>query len=301
MEPFALVIHGGAMIGLSSSLSESARRERIAALHESLRQGFEILAGGGSALDAAIRAVTVMEDCPLFNAGRGAVLASNGTVEMDAAVMDGASGRCGGVSAVMTIKNPILAARAVMDRSPHSLLCARGAESFAGDQGLELADNSYFQTEERRRALEEVLAGKRFEAARALGTVGAAARDKDGNLAAATSTGGLTGKLPGRVSDSSIAGAGTWAANGVCALSCTGTGDVFIRNATARDIACMAEYKGMPLAAAIRAGLDKVAKAGGTGGVIGLGPRGPAIMDYNTDAMSRGFLQDGGEPFAAIF
>jgi len=301
MEPFALVIHGGAMVGPSSSLTESARQERIAALHESLRRGFELLAGGGTALDAAIRAVMVMEDCPLFNAGRGAVLAANGTVEMDAAVMDGETDRCGGVSAVMTIKNPILAARAVMDYSPHSLLCARGAESFARDQGLELADNSYFQTEERRQALEEALTGKRFEAARSLGTVGAVARDKNGNLAAATSTGGLTGKLPGRVSDSSIAGAGTWAVNGVCALSCTGTGDVFIRNATARDVACLVEYKGMPLSAAIRTGLDKVAKAGGTGGMIGLGPQGPAIMDYNTDAMSRGFRQDGAEPFATIF
>jgi L-asparaginase / beta-aspartyl-peptidase len=211
------------------------------------------------------------------------------------------TGRCGGVSAVTTIKNPVLAARAVMDQSPHSLICGHGAESFAAAGGLDMVDNSYFLTRERRRQLDEALKAKEFSAVRGLSTVGAVARDADGNLAAATSTGGLTAKLPGRVSDSSVAGAGTWAANGVCALSCTGTGDVFLRNATARDVACMMEYKGLNLADAARGGLDKVKKSGGMGGIIGLAPEGGPVMEFNSTGMSRGFMRDGAESFAAIF
>ncbi|HTK84238.1 MAG TPA: isoaspartyl peptidase/L-asparaginase [Patescibacteria group bacterium] len=300
MDKSALVIHAGAFIPTSMSISDGGVKDRVAALHEALREGFAVLSGGGSALDAAIRAVIIMENNPLFNAGKGAVLTTEGIAELDACVMNGTSGRCGGVSTVKTIRNPVLAARAVMEHSPHSILCAMGAEQFAREQGLEMVANDYFVTRERQEQLEEALKRKRFDAAKGLSTVGAAARDPAGRLAAATSTGGLTGKLPGRVSDSSIAGAGTWAADGVCALSCTGTGDVFIRNATAREVACRVEYGGGKLAEAARESLARVKSAGGTGGIVALAPDGPAVMEYNTSAMSRGFVLASGEPFAAV-
>ncbi len=300
MDKSALVIHGGAFIPTSLSISDDGVRDRVAALHEALQEGFAKLRGGGSALDAVVRAVTVMENNPLFNAGIGAVLTAEGVAELDAGVMDGATGRCGGVSGVKTIKNPVLAARAVLERSPHSILCASGAEQFAREQGLEMVANDYFVTRERQEQLDEALKRKRFDAAKGLSTVGAAARDRLGRLAAATSTGGLTGKLPGRVSDSSIAGAGTWAADGVCALSCTGTGDIFIRNATARDVACRIEYGRVSLAEAVRESLARVKSAGGVGGIVALGPDGPPVIDYNTSAMSRGFVLAGEESFAAV-
>lgn len=300
MDKSALVIHGGAFIPTSLSISDSGVRDRIAALHEALREGFSILKAGGSALDAAMRAVVIMENNPLFNAGKGAVLATNGTAELDACVMDGTTGGCGGVSAVKTIRNPVLAARMVMERSAHSILCAAGAENFAREQGLEIVSNDYFITPERQKQLEDALRRQQFDAAKGLSTVGAAARDRDGRLAAATSTGGLTAKLPGRVSDSSIAGAGTWAADGVCALSCTGTGDVFIRNATARDVACRVEYGRTTLPDAVRESLAQVASAGGTGGIVALAPDGRAVMSYNSSAMSRGFILADEEPFAAV-
>ncbi len=297
MSQTSLVIHGG---GLSFAPSHEDREAREAALKEALKEGMAILRQDGHALDAAIKAVMVMEDCPLFNAGKGSVLAADGAIEMDACVMDGQTGRCGGVSAVQTVKNPVQAARAVMDHSPHSLLCAAGAEAFAAAQKLEIVDKSYFFTEERRRSLEKALKRRAFEASESLGTVGAAAYDKNGNLAAATSTGGLTAKMPGRVSDSSIAGAGTWAANNLCALSCTGTGDLFIRQATARDVACLMEYKKRPLKEATAEALARIKAAGGTGGIVALDAGGQVVMDYNTLGMSRGWIRNG-EIFVAGF
>lgn len=300
MDKSALVIHGGAFVPTSLSISDSGVRDRVAALHEVLREGLSVLKSGGSALDAAVRAIIIMENNPLFNAGKGAVLSTNGKAELDACVMDGTTGRCGGVSTVKTIRNPVLAARAVMERSPHAILCAEGAEEFARAQGLEIVTNEYFVTTERQEQLAEALRRRQFDAAKGLSTVGAVARGGDGRLAAATSTGGLTAKLAGRVSDSSVAGAGTWAADGVCALSCTGTGDVFLRNATARDVACRIEYGRKSLVESVRESLGAVKSAGGVGGIVALAPDGPAVMEYNTSAMSRGFVLADQEPFAAV-
>ena len=298
MNKTGLVIHGGAGAHFGG-LTESESAARHQALRDIAARGQDILQRGGGALDAVTEAVRLLEDCPLFNAGKGAVFAANGVIELDACVMDGRTGACGGVSAAQTIKNPVLAARAVMEQSPHSLLCGRGAEEYAAGRGLDIVDNDYFHTLERRQGLEEALQ-KQFRAEAALGTVGAVALDRQGHLAAATSTGGLTAKLPGRVSDSSIAGAGTWAADGLCALSCTGTGDIFIRNATARDVACLMEYKGFPLAQAAAEGLRKVRAAGGAGGIIGIDAEGGVVMDFNTSGMCRGWTDESGQVRTAI-
>jgi beta-aspartyl-peptidase (threonine type) len=301
MRKTGLVIHGGAVNLKPESLDKDECKERLATMQKALDTGFQLLQQGNSSLDAAAAAVVVLEDCPLFNAGRGSVLTAAGTVEMDAAIMDGATGKCGGVAAVAQIKNPVLGARAVMDHSPHTLLCGAGAESFAKSRGVGFADHSYFLTDKRRQELAEILKEGKFMADKSLGTVGAVARDRYGNLATATSTGGLTGKLPGRIGDTPVPGAGTWADNKTCALSCTGTGDVFIRNATARDIACLMEYKGMTLDDAVREGLRKVALDKGLGGAIGISAEGGFTMSYNTTAMFRGHLFDGEESFTAIF
>jgi beta-aspartyl-peptidase (threonine type) len=287
----SLVIHGGA--GKAAPLSPEAQLLRHEALRDVLNAGFAVLKNGGGALDAVTAAVAALEDCPFFNAARGAVIAADGGIELDASVMDGTSGKAGGVSAVKTIRNPVLAARAVMERTPHTLLCGEGADRFAADSGLAVASTDYFRTPERVQDWERQRGGRVFDAASALGTVGAAAIDAEGNLAAATSTGGLTNKMNGRVSDSSIPGAGTWARNGVCALSCTGTGDIFIRNSTAFDVGALMQYRALPFDLAVRTALDKVKDAGGTGGIVGIGAAGQIVMDFNTPGMNRGFIAAG--------
>lgn len=287
-----LVIHGGAGKSPITPLSATDVSARTDALAHVLASGFAVLRDGGSALDAVTVAVTLLEDCPFFNAGHGAVITAGGGVELDASIMDGVSGRAGGVSAVRTIKNPILAARAVMERTAHSLLCAEGADNFASTCGLAIVDNEYFKTAPRIREWEAMRDDKVFSASKGLGTVGAVAMDASGALAAATSTGGLTNKMAGRVSDSSVPGAGTWAKNGVCALSCTGTGDIFIRNNTAFDAGAMMQYSGLPLDEACRAVLAKVKDAGGEGGIIGIDAAGCPVMDFNTGGMNRGWISD---------
>ncbi len=257
-----------------------------------MRQGQAILEAGGPAVEAAVAAVTALEECPLFNAGRGSVLAAGGGCEMDASVMDGESGRAGGVSTVKTVRNPVLAARAVLSEAEQTLFCGAGADAFAADHGLATVESSWFQTEHRRaqwrraRAREASPGGK-------TGTVGCVARDRAGNLAAATSTGGYTNKPEGRVSDSAVIGAGTWAENGVCALSCTGTGDLFIRDATARHIAALVAYRNMSPACASRQALSRIAAAGGFGGVIAVGPEGAAVIERQADRMAWAALAEG--------
>ncbi len=295
-----LVIHGGA----GEVFGDNAAAGETAAYHDALRraleQGWTLLDRRGSALDAVTETVCVLEDNPLFNAGKGAVLSSNGVAELDASIMDGREGRCGGVSNLHTVKNPILAARAVMEQTPHSILCAQQADDFAAAQGLERVDNSYFITPRRQKELADALHKNQKKAAGG-GTVGAVARDRQGNLAAATSTGGMTARLPGRVSDSSIPGAGTWADDKTCALSCTGTGDIFIRNATARDVACLMEYKNMPLRDAVAQGLRAIKEAGGKGGIIGVDAAGNIVMDFTTKSMFRGCAGDDAPLMTAIF
>jgi beta-aspartyl-peptidase (threonine type) len=291
MKP-VLVIHGGAGKSPVTPLSAEDSAARTAALAHVLSSGFAVLRDGGSALDAVTVAVTLLEDCPFFNAGHGAVITAGGGVELDASIMDGTSGKAGGVSAVRTIKNPILAARAVMERTAHTLLCAEGADNFAAASGLAIVDNEYFKTAHRMSEWEAMRDDKVFNASKGLGTVGAVAMDAAGALAAATSTGGLTNKMLGRVSDSSVPGAGTWARNGVCALSCTGTGDIFIRNNTAFDAAAMVQYRGFSLDESCRTVLAKVKDAGGEGGIIGIDAAGRPVMDFNTGGMNRGWISD---------
>jgi len=255
-----------------------------------------VMAGGGSALDAVVTAVRMLEDDPLFNAGRGAVLAANGQHELDASLMDGRDLRAGAVTGVRHVRSPIELARLVMDRSPHVMLSGAGAEEFALEQGLVPVPNAHFATERRRRELDRMLHGE-IESGREslMGTVGAVARDGEGNLAAATSTGGMTGKKWGRVGDSPIIGAGTYAANDCCAVSATGHGEFFIRAAVAHEIASLMRYRGLGVeAAANEVVMRQLVKLGGSGGVIAVGPDGRIAMPFNSEGMLRGAMDSSG-------
>ncbi len=266
------------------------RRERPgaqqrAALAQALDTGYQVLLEGGTSLDAVTAAVVVLEDDPQFNAGRGSSFNSDGEIEMDASIMDGAKLAAGAVAAVRRIRNPILAARAVMENTRHVLLAGAGAERFARAQGLRLESPKYFQTERRTYH----------------GTVGAVALDRDGNLAAATSTGGYTGKMPGRIGDSPLIAAGTYADNRACAVSGTGLGEAFIRAAVAYDVAARMRYRGDSLAAAAAAALRNVAKLGGAGGLIAIDRRGNVAMPYNSEGMYRACVDRHGKRSVAIF
>jgi beta-aspartyl-peptidase (threonine type) len=304
---FALAIHGGAGTILRSKMTP----EREAAYHAGLRHALEagrvVLAGGGSALDAATAAVMALEDEPLFNAGRGAVYTSAGKQEMDAAVMDGCDRSAGAVAGICGPRNPILAARAVMEHSGHVLLIGESAMDFCRRQGLAFEEPSYFYTEQRWKALQETLAMPQSAAddqdeARKHGTVGAVARDRHGNLAAATSTGGMTAKAPGRVGDSPVIGAGTWADNETCAVSATGHGEIFIRYAAAHEIASRMRYAGQPLDQASRAVvIDMLAPAGGSGGIVAVDRAGNVSLPFNCSGMYRGVVRGEGRLLTAIY
>lgn len=289
MKP-VIVIHGGA--GVLRADKPSARQRAV--LEQALEAGYEILTGGGKGLDAVAAAVVVLEDSPLFNAGRGSSFNSDGEIEMDASIMDGATLRAGAVAAVRRIRNPILAARAVMEASRHVLLAGSGAERFARKQGLALERPEYFHTEKRLSALRKNLRNYH-------GTVGAVALDAAGNLAAATSTGGYTGKLPGRVGDSPIIGAGTYADNRACAVSGTGHGEAFIRAAVAYDVSARLRYSGASLATATAAALRNVADLGGDGGLIAVDRRGNVAMPFNSEGMYRACIDRRGRRTLAIF
>jgi beta-aspartyl-peptidase (threonine type) len=295
---WGIVIHSGAGNLTLDNLAD--RREPMrAAMTQALEAGHTVLAGGGSSLDAVQAAIVVMEDSPLFNAGKGAVFTHEGTNELDAAVMDGARHRAGAVAGVTHVKNPIRLARLVMEKSPHVMMVGDGAEAFAKEQGgIELVPASYFRTDRAWRALQQALQEEKRNAAPAdrsrdghYGTVGAVALDQHGNLAAATSTGGLTNKRFGRVGDSPIIGAGTYANNASCGISATGTGEYFIRFTVAHDICARVEYRGMDVQAAADEVVQKVLKAaGGDGGVIGLDAHGNVAMSFNTSGMGRGYM-----------
>jgi L-asparaginase / beta-aspartyl-peptidase len=300
---FALVIHGGAGTISPEAITSEMERDLRAGLHRSLDAGHAILKNGGSSLDAVTAAVRVLEDDPLFNAGRGAVFTSAGTHEMDAAIMDGRTLRAGAVCAVAHVRNPIDLARAVMEKSPHVMLAGNGAEDFARDLGLEIVGDKYFSTEQRWQTLERVRATKTeaLSDADRHGTVGAVALDEAGNLAAATSTGGNTNKWPGRVGDSPIIGAGTYANNKTCAVSATGDGEFFMRSVAAHDLSALMEYAGMNLDSAARVVIERVGALGGTGGLVAVDCEGNIALPFNTTGMYRGSVDAEGTSFVGIY
>jgi L-asparaginase / beta-aspartyl-peptidase len=269
-------------------------------LRRALAAGRDVLAVGGSALDAVTQAVVALEDDPLFNAGRGSVFTAAGTQEMDASVMDGRDHRAGAVAGIFGPRNPVFAARAVMEHSQHVMLIGEGALAFCREQRVRFAEPDYFSTEERLRELLEVLEKRRRDAAEE-GTVGAVARDRDGNLAAATSTGGMTGKTPGRVGDSPIIGAGTYADNATCAVSATGHGEFFIRYGAAFEIAARLRHAGQSLHQAAAAVIEALAKFGGRGGVVAVDRTGALALPFNTSGMYRGYVRADGAIRTAIW
>ena len=296
---YVLVIHGGAGTILRENLSPEKEEAYINKLNEALLAGENILKMGGSSLDAITEAILIMENSPLFNAGKGAVFSEEGIVEMDASIMDGRSTEAGSVAGVHTIKNPILAARAVMENSKHVLLTGDGADSFASKQGLEIVDSSYFFTEDRWKSYKKAKAENEIKK---YGTVGAVALDSYGNLAAGTSTGGMTYKMKGRVGDSPIIGAGTYADNSTCAVSATGHGEFFIRNVVAYDISALMKYKELSLKeAADYVILNKLKNIGGSGGIIAVDHEGNYTMTFNTPGMYRGVVTSSGLIDVKIF
>jgi beta-aspartyl-peptidase (threonine type) len=300
-----LVIHGGAgTIG--------ARRCRRRARRSTVSRSMPALAAGGAVLAQAAmrstrwsRAVRALEDCPLFNAGRGATFTAAGTIEMDAALMDGATLQAGAVAAVRRIRNPIAAARAVMERTPHVLLIGPAADDFAEAEGLALAPPEYFRTEHRWQQLQAALATRRValdhDLPARMGTVGAVARDRDGRLAAATSTGGMTNKRAGRVGDSPLIGAGTWA-DAAVAVSCTGVGEAFIRCAAAHELSALMRHRGLPVRQAAAEVAEVLVPAnGGSGGLIAVDAAGKPAIAFGTAGMYRGVLRAGAAPEIGIY
>jgi beta-aspartyl-peptidase (threonine type) len=289
-----LVIHGGAGIILSENMTPEREAAYIAALETALEAGADILRNGGSAVDAVQAAVIPMEDDPLFNAGRGAVFTAAAEHELDASIMSGLDRDAGAVAGVKRVKNPILAARAVMDQSEHVMFAGGGADEFAASVGLELVDNTYFDTEGRRQSLERVLRERSRTDADRHGTVGAVAIDANGNLAAATTTGGMTAKSAGRIGDSPLIGAATYAQNGVCAVSATGHGEYFIRVAVAKTICARVDLAGETIGEAAQSALDQVADLGGDGGVVVIGGNGQYEYVFNSKGMYRGMIDPDG-------
>ena len=299
---FSLAIHGGAGTISPEQITPAIECELRAGLQQSLDAGRAILQNGGSSLDAVVAAVRVLEDDPLFNAGRGAVFTSAGTHEMDAAIMDGRTLMAGAVGAVAQLKNPIVLARAVMEKSPHAMLAGKGAEDFARELGLEIADGKYFFTDRRWEALERVRRNRAaLSDADRHGTVGAVALDGMGNLAAATSTGGNTNKRPGRIGDTPIIGAGTYANNKTCAVSATGDGEFFMRAVAGHDLSALMDYGRMNLAEAARTVIDKVKALGGIGGLIAIDRDGTIALPFNTTGMYRGYVDVDGQRLIAIY
>jgi len=299
-----LAIHGGAGVVLAR-LPQEQRPRYERSLAAILDQAFEVLDQGGACLDAVAMAVRLLEDDPLFNAGYGAGLAQDGSVELDAAIMDGRTLKAGAVGAIKHLKNPIELARRVMDDTQHVLMVGSGAEEFALQCGMQLVNNDYFKTTERRRQLENAQRGRLAELAaatpNAVGTVGAVALDSRGNLAAGTSTGGMTNKLPGRLGDSPLIGAGTYAKNGVCAVSATGHGEYFIRTVAAHHIAAAVEYRHVSLGRATHELIhDVLLPMAGLGGVIAVDAAGSVSMEFNTEGMFRASRDSNGNRVVAI-
>lgn len=302
--PITIAIHGGAGTILKENMPDSLEQQYRQTLKQALFAGYAVLQAGGTSLDAVQAAIVFMEDSPLFNAGKGAVLTHEGTVELDAAIMDGSNIKAGAVGGVKTVKNPIVAARRVMENSPHVMMIGEGADAFAKAQGLETENPDYFITDYRLKALQKILqqektdtTGYRLELSESgnekYGTVGAVALDQFGNLAAGTSTGGMTNKKFGRIGDSPIIGAGTYANNQTCAVSATGHGEFFMRNVVAYDVSALIEYAGLSVQeAAQRVIFTKLLPQGGLGGLIALDAKGNLALPFNTEGMYRGFMNN---------
>jgi beta-aspartyl-peptidase (threonine type) len=300
---YAIAIHGGAGGLPAGGLSAARQQQYRDGLAAALDAGYAVLEHGGSSLEAVIAAVRVLEDDPLFNSGRGAALTSEAGAELDAAVMDGSTLRAGAVAAVRHVRHPIELARRVMEKSRHVLLVGAGAEEFALEEGFELVPNAYFRTAERQAELELLRGGRSVSELMpsSQGTVGAVARDAAGNLAAATSTGGMANKRPGRVGDSPIIGAGTYARNGVCAVSATGHGEYFMRLVAAHHVCASVEYRGVSLAEAVRETLhERLRSLGGAGGIIAVDAEGRVSLDFSTAGMFRGARDSSGMREIAI-
>ena len=306
---FGIVIHGGAGTILKKNMTPELEKEYRAVLAQAIEVGHAILKEGGSSQEAVEKTIHVMENSPLFNAGKGAVLTAEGYASLDASFMDGKSLNAGAISGVRHIKNPITTAIAVMEQSPHVMLSGKGADDFAISLGLDTVPNNYFITERRKNALKRV---QEKEAAKVsfydpfirdskFGTVGCVALDQAGNLAAGTSTGGMTNKKWDRIGDAPIIGAGTYANNTSCGVSATGWGEFFIRSVVAHDIAALVEYKGMDITSAAKTVLQKVADLGGDGGVIVLDRKGNVAMEFNTAGMYRAHMDAQGNQNIMIY
>jgi beta-aspartyl-peptidase (threonine type) len=296
---WGMVIHTGAGNFTLSGIAE--RKDAMqAAMNDALMAGYRLLEGGGTSLDAVQSAIVILEDSPLFNAGKGAVFTHDGTNELDASIMDGGTMKAGAVAGLKHIKNPIRLARLVMEKSPHVMMAGEGAEAFAKQQGVEFVEQKYFYTDRAWKALQDDLAAEKKKAAQPddhHGTVGAVALDQHGNLAAGTSTGGLSNKRFGRIGDSPIIGAGTYANNQSCAISSTGIGEFWIRYTVAHDICARVQYRNLPIQEAADAVVQGELKpVGGEGGVIGLDAHGTVMMSFNTSGMSRGYVGPEGKP-----
>lgn len=309
---YVMVIHGGAGTILKKNMSAEKEAEYITVLTQALKAGYAKIQEGKSSLDAVEATIHVMENDPHFNAGKGAVFTHEGRNELDAAIMNGKNLMAGAVAGVTTIKNPISAARAVMEKSEHVMLIGDGAGEFAKEAGLELVDRKYFWTKERWDGLQKAIKQDSLKAVLdqgnkktsllgtenhdyKFGTVGCVALDKDGNLSAGTSTGGMTNKKYGRVGDAPIIGAGTYCNNETAGISCTGWGEFYIRNVVAKTISDLMEYKGLSVVEASKTALDKVGKMGGDGGLIALDRKGNMTMPFNTEGMYRGAITEDGK------
>ena len=312
---FAIVIHGGAGGIKKEYFTEEQQKAYTLKLEEALKAGYAILEKGGISLDAVQAAINVMEDSPLFNAGKGAVYNSEGNQEMDAAIMDGKTLNAGAIAGINHIKNPILAARIVMDSSSHVLLSGKGAEILAAKYGIEMVDSSYFFTEKRMNQLKELQGKEKTKLDHTaflinneliddhkFGTVGAVAIDKNGNIAAGTSTGGMTNKKYGRIGDVPIIGAGTYANNLTCGISATGTGEYFIRTVAAHEVSSLIKYKGFTPSEALNEVLfNQIGPLGGEGGMILLDKNGDVYWDFNSTGMFRGYKKSNGEKKIEMF
>ncbi|PYF76637.1 isoaspartyl peptidase/L-asparaginase family protein [Pedobacter nutrimenti] len=309
---YVMVIHGGAGTILKKNMTPEKEAAYTAALTAALKAGYAAIQSGKSSLDAVEASIHVMEDSPLFNAGKGAVFTHDGRNELDASIMNGKTLEAGAVAGVTTVKNPISAARAVMEKSEHVMMVGAGADKFAKEAGLEIVDPKYFWTKERWDGLQKAIQEDSTKAVldhgskksmkmgiqnhdNKFGTVGCVALDKSGNLAAGTSTGGMTNKKYGRVGDSPIIGAGTYCNNETAGISCTGWGEFYIRNVVAKTISDLMEYKNMGVAEAAKVVLDKVGKMGGDGGLIALDKKGNVTMPFNTEGMYRGTVTADGK------
>lgn len=311
---WGIVIHGGAGTIDRGSMTPEREAEYNATLEQALRAGHAVLAEGGEALDAIQAAINVMENSPLFNAGRGAVFTSEGKNELDSSIMDGRDRNAGAVAGLTHVKNPIDLARLVMEESPHVMLIGAGAEAFGQSVGVEMVEESYFHTDARWESLQRAREAEGRdtattaavemwdESARKMGTVGAVALDQNGNVAAGTSTGGMTNKRWGRVGDVPVIGAGTYADNRCGGVSATGHGEYFIRSVVAYDICAIHMYSGIPMRdAADQVVMEKLVDFGGEGGVIVMDMNGQVSMTFNSTGMYRGFMMSDGQPFTAIY